>query len=138
MAFVAWHFTCVDAALELLSTDKSACVSFVGGLIDLARLGWVLGRAATVGALMLATGAESSALLLARGNTVAICRHFGANTLDMGRSAAAIHQDHFLARSTFSSMALLGTAVSAIENLLTDVPAHWNRVEARCAYFSVQ
>jgi hypothetical protein len=87
---------------------------------------------------MLATGAESSALLLASGDTVAIHRHFGANTLDMGRSASAIHQDRLLARPTLSSMALLGTAVSAIEHLLTDVAAHWNRVEARCAHFSVQ
>lgn len=61
MAFVAWHLTCVDAALEFLPAYKSARVSFVGGLIDLARLGWVFGRAAAVGALMLATGAESSA-----------------------------------------------------------------------------
>lgn len=138
MAFVAWHLTCVDATLEFLPADKSARVSFVSGQINLARLGWVLGRAAAVGALMLATGAESSAQLLAGGDTVAMHRHFGANTLDMSRTAATIHQDGLLARSTFSAMALFGTAVSAIENLLTNVAAHWNRVQAGCAQFAVQ
>lgn len=98
MAFMAKHLAGMDSALEFLSTDKCADVRLVCGQVHLLALGLVLGRAAPVRALMLSTGAESTAGAVTGGEFIAIQSHVGADPLHLGRSTAAVDHDHHFAR----------------------------------------
>lgn len=130
VAFMAKHLAGMDSALKFLSTDKCADVRLVCGQVHFLALGLVLGRAAPVRALMLSTGAESTAGTVTGGEFITIQSHVGTNPLHLSRITATINHDHHFARRALAQVAFLHAAMTTAQGFLAEAVADWDGVFA--------
>lgn len=131
VSLVAEHLTGVDATLQLLSAGQGADMRFQCRHIALLALRLVLGRAASVGALVFAACSETSAGTFTSRKFVAIKTHVRADALHLGRSATTVDRHRDPTRCACSQMALLHAAMSTVQWLLTHASTAWNGIHTR-------
>lgn len=131
MPLMAERVAGVNTAFQLLATHQWTNVGFQRGEVSFLGLGLVFGRTTASRALVLSTSAKTSARTIACWLLLAIHGQVGANFLDTSGSTTAVDSDRRLTRWAWAKMALLHAAMSAIQALLAEAAAHWNRVCAR-------